>query len=1567
MRKFLISMIALLTAAVTYAYDFTAECSSGQTLAYTIIDASAKTCEVAQPDVKPSGEVVIDATVVNPDDSETYTVIGVGYNAFYTASNVTKVTFPTAATFTYIGNTTGDHSFRNSGLVGKLIIPDNVTKLGGHVFYETKITEIQFGTGLTDIGTMAFKGCQYLTHVELPNAVTTIGSQSFSSCYNLTYFQMGSNVTTVLGNSFDYDTKLDTIVVKATTPPDLGYATPQATLTNSAILYVPAASVSAYKAHEKWGKFKFIAAEGTPVSRFTFSVANNVFSGINSKCYVYVNGTSLSNANSIKCTENEVCHVRLQPQRWWAMESVKLNDVDITSQFVDNEADVTVTEDVTLTVKWYQPELPYDFTETVQSGQLLYFTITDDVNHKVKIVNQSGGRGYGGTTDYGYIEWNEATQKWVESSDLPKGDLIVPATIQHEGVTYTIAEIDTSAFVSTDITSVTFTEGLKKIGASAFYECTSLRGKIFIPQSCTSLGEWAFRSTKITEIYTGGAEELPQYLTLYCDIVNIKSTPATKYIRNYFQNDNYALRTIEIGENVERVGSYAFYSCSYVTKVICYATTPPVMKDRPSDSESTSWGYFPVGSMTLYVPKGTKSAYEAANCWKLFGTIVEMEDTYTISTAVAGTGLGSVTGAGRYESGVDTILTAIPALHYQFVQWSDGNTDNPRRITVTGDATYTAEFAPRPTQVGDVLEQLDHNQFVRYEVTSIAPNEVKLIDNGNHYRYIASDWTIPGTVTDYWGESFTLTRLAELCLYNTSGIDTLRIPEGVRVVENSALYNSYCFKKWYFPSTIDSIYGNNATYCSSLQDIRFAGTENLRYIDVSTLSYETSSTLKNNTPNNSFCVRDGVALFFKGTTPTMLEVPEGVKIVGYRVLSYYSVGSTKYVRLPSTLKLLCDQAFYQLPSACQTIYLKTLVPPTVAKAGVFSYEDNKKVVVPCDANINTYKEDAYWSTLDTVVAGAPYLVTVERVNNYGSYSVEEPTCGTAHIVATPNQYYVVDEWSTGEKDVNEIDVVLTQDTTITVKFKYESYTVRFLDWDGSEVAPSIKVQRNNYVPTPLPDLPNTKTGYTSDEWIRSDGYGTSSWITQDVDFIAHYSPNTYHIVFKNWDGTILQEYDRKYDEFIYYNQSTPTRPENDTCKYFFEKWVPDVVIGTTLVTGDAEYTAMFRKEYKTYTVTFYNWNGDKLDEQTGLHLGDVLTYKGVAPTKPSTAQYEYEFTGWSPEFVDGVTQVSKSVNSYTAQFEQKTRKYLISFLNYNDELLWSNEFAYGVTPEYGGEMPLRPATDTCTYTFREWTPEIVAVTRAATYKAIFTKAFINYTVRFIDYDDSQIAVQENLHFGDVITYTEIPTRDPDIQYIYTFDKWDPEFESGVTKVSGNMTFKATYSTKTQKYTVTFLAEEGGAVIGSVTVAYGLDATAGAPDVTDITPADKRFGGWSQDITNVQGNMTVWPIWKDKIYTVQFIDPLDNNRVIEEYEDVPYGGSVIAPNAPVHDGYIFIGWDSEAYKNVTDDLIIRAVYEQDVTGLNNIETETTATKFIEDGKLFIRRGDKIFNANGALVK
>ena len=67
---------------------------------------------------------------------------------------------------------------------------------------------------------------------------------------------------------------------------------------------------------------------------------------------------------------------------------------------------------------------------------------------------------------------------------------------------------------------------------------------------------------------------------------------------------------------------------------------------------------------------------------------------YTINAHADDNSKGYVTGgAADIYVGTNISLKATAKTGYYFTQWNDGNTDNPRAITVTGDAEYIAEFA----------------------------------------------------------------------------------------------------------------------------------------------------------------------------------------------------------------------------------------------------------------------------------------------------------------------------------------------------------------------------------------------------------------------------------------------------------------------------------------------------------------------------------------------------------------------------------------------------------------------------------------------------------------------------------------------------------------------------------------------------------------------------------------------------------------------------------------------------------------------------------------------------------
>ena len=75
------------------------------------------------------------------------------------------------------------------------------------------------------------------------------------------------------------------------------------------------------------------------------------------------------------------------------------------------------------------------------------------------------------------------------------------------------------------------------------------------------------------------------------------------------------------------------------------------------------------------------------------GTITVQGGTqYAITANANNAAWGTVTGGGTYYENTEITLTATANHGYAFDKWNDNNTDNPRTVTVTGNATYTANF-----------------------------------------------------------------------------------------------------------------------------------------------------------------------------------------------------------------------------------------------------------------------------------------------------------------------------------------------------------------------------------------------------------------------------------------------------------------------------------------------------------------------------------------------------------------------------------------------------------------------------------------------------------------------------------------------------------------------------------------------------------------------------------------------------------------------------------------------------------------------------------------------------------
>lgn len=112
--------------------------------------------------------------------------------------------------------------------------------------------------------------------------------------------------------------------------------------------------------------------------------------------------------------------------------------------------------------------------------------------------------------------------------------------------------------------------------------------------------------------------------------------------------------------------------------------TPSYTGSTPTKASDAQYTYTFSGWTPSIVAATANKTYTA--------TYKKTARQYTIAVNSANTAMGTADGTGAYDYGTSHQLTAIPNDCYEFVRWSDGNPDNPRTVTVTGNVTYTAEF-----------------------------------------------------------------------------------------------------------------------------------------------------------------------------------------------------------------------------------------------------------------------------------------------------------------------------------------------------------------------------------------------------------------------------------------------------------------------------------------------------------------------------------------------------------------------------------------------------------------------------------------------------------------------------------------------------------------------------------------------------------------------------------------------------------------------------------------------------------------------------------------------------------
>ena len=142
---------------------------------------------------------------------------------------------------TYTGGTTSSAECDASSAITR----NEITK--------TDLVSVEIGDCVTSIGDEAFTMYSSLTSCTIGNSVTSIGDSAFYGCTSLTSCTIGSGVTSIVDLAFRNCTSLTSITVNATTPPTIGIDV--FSNTNNCTIYVPSASVNAYKSASGWSDY----------------------------------------------------------------------------------------------------------------------------------------------------------------------------------------------------------------------------------------------------------------------------------------------------------------------------------------------------------------------------------------------------------------------------------------------------------------------------------------------------------------------------------------------------------------------------------------------------------------------------------------------------------------------------------------------------------------------------------------------------------------------------------------------------------------------------------------------------------------------------------------------------------------------------------------------------------------------------------------------------------------------------------------------------------------------------------------------------------------------------------------------------------------------------------------------------------------------------------------------------------------------------------------------------------------------------------------------------------------
>lgn len=599
MKRLLYTLVASILCFVSaYAYDFSAVCESRQTIYYKIISDTVpySVWISSEEQYHPynthyiSGNLIIPESVTHNDT--TYSVTGIDKNAFYDCSFLLSVVIPNSVTYI------GDFAFYGCTRLRSIELPNSVTNIGDCVFRMcTSIPEPVYNSTY-----FVYFPDGYATEYAIPEGIQKISPHAFSECNNLTSIRICSSVSSIGEYAFDYCRNLESISV------DEGNTVYDSRDICNAIIET---------------------STNTLIVGCRNSFIPNTVTRIKDRAFIGRNGIS-----SI-IIPNSVTYIGADAYN-------ECNDLN------------TVYYQGTLT-EWLQ---------------ISFGNHAISPNHSLYIDNEL-------VTDI--VIPNSITE--IKNNAFERVTSLTSVTI-HNSVT----SIGYSAFCyCTGLTSLIIPNSVRTIGNWTFIGCTGLTS-VVIGNSLRAIPGWSFKEcTNLTSLTVGNSVTSIEFSAFHsCENLRTLVIPnSVTTIEMAAFSSCHRLTTVTLGSNVTRIECYAFYECDMISNVYANPTTPPYIDYFNFNANTTIW-----------VPCGLVAAYTRTDNWDNYHDIRDRQPyILNVTSENYQWGTAGIVQPPDCADGT-AIISATPNQHYNFARWTDGNTDNPRTITVTEDTSFTAIFTP---------------------------------------------------------------------------------------------------------------------------------------------------------------------------------------------------------------------------------------------------------------------------------------------------------------------------------------------------------------------------------------------------------------------------------------------------------------------------------------------------------------------------------------------------------------------------------------------------------------------------------------------------------------------------------------------------------------------------------------------------------------------------------------------------------------------------------------------------------------------------------------------------------